>query len=218
MTPDQKEKRRLAKRASYLRNREHVLATTSKYHQEHPEVHNKANAKYRAKNLLKIREYNRQKAAENRKANPEHYKKIALAAYYRNREKFAAKNRERSKRWYEANKERASRASKRHRKEHPESRKASHLLRRARKRATVVDAAGIAQWMREIYALPFVRCHWCGTKVHGKDVHFDHVIALSKGGTHTIGNLCASCPDCNLRKHARYISDWICQGQTFLTL
>ncbi len=90
--------------------------------------------------------------------------------------------------------------------------------RRAQEKQTQVDPSGIKAWMKEIRALPFVRCHWCGTKVKGRAVRFDHVVALSRGGGHTIGNLCASCNHCNLTKHARALSDWICQGQTFLPL
>jgi 5-methylcytosine-specific restriction endonuclease McrA len=90
--------------------------------------------------------------------------------------------------------------------------------RRARKLGNQIDPSGIAKWMREIRKLPFVRCHWCGTKVHGRQVHFDHVIAVSRGGSHSIGNLCSSCAPCNRLKAARSIADWIVGGQTFLPI
>lgn len=91
-------------------------------------------------------------------------------------------------------------------------------VRRARKLGVNSDSRGIAQWMREIRSHSFARCHWCGTKVFGRKVHFDHVVALSVGGTHTIGNLCVSCPECNFTKNNRLIADWIAGGQTFLNL
>lgn len=107
-------------------------------------------------------------------------------------------------------------------KEHPErssiSKSKSCFKRRAIEYGTRVNPAGIYEWMREIRSKPFVRCHWCGTKVSGRKVHFDHIIALSKGGTHTIGNLCSACASCNSSKKNRLIADWICQNQRFLSL
>lgn len=105
---------------------------------------------------------------------------------------------------------------------HPERvksrRVASQQRRRARQRGSTVDLIGIESWMKEIRTLPFARCHWCGTKVKGRLICFDHVIPLSKGGSHTIGNLAASCRHCNSTKQAREIAKWICRGQTFLPI
>ncbi len=45
-------------------------------------------------------------------------------------------------------------------------------------------------------------CYWCGVFMPtGGTV--DHVVALAKGGSHTSGNICASCAKCNSRKGAR---------------
>lgn len=44
------------------------------------------------------------------------------------------------------------------------------------------------------------RCWWCGALV-SDDYHVDHRVPLSRGGTSDLGNLCASCPSCNLKKH-----------------
>lgn len=90
--------------------------------------------------------------------------------------------------------------------------------RRARILGLTSDPKAIAEWLREIRTKPFIRCHWCGTKVSSRKIHMDHVIPLSKGGSHTIGNLCAACPDCNCEKRAKSLTDWIARGQTFLSL
>lgn len=45
-------------------------------------------------------------------------------------------------------------------------------------------------------------CYWCGKQTKRGDRHGDHVIPLSKGGTHTLDNLCISCVSCNTRKRA----------------
>lgn len=192
--------------------------TAEQKKQHRLEVHRRANATYRSKNREKIRAYNKQKAAEKRKSNPERYRAIGLACYHRNKHRHIHKTRARTARWYAANKDRAIMASKLRRMSKPEARRADHARRRARKLAATIDDAGIKDWMKQIRSAPYARCHWCGTKVAGRKIHFDHVVALSRGGTHTIGNLCASCPDCNLKKHARVVADWICQGQTFLSI
>lgn len=90
--------------------------------------------------------------------------------------------------------------------------------RAIKKSVRLGDPRLIAEWMREIRRQRVVRCHWCGTKIPGRRVHFDHVVALANGGPHSIGNLCASCPECNLSKQARALQDWISRGQTFLNL
>ncbi len=45
-----------------------------------------------------------------------------------------------------------------------------------------------------------VTCHICGQKLHGKDCHIDHIIPLSKGGSHTSDNIAPACPKCNIEK------------------
>lgn len=45
-------------------------------------------------------------------------------------------------------------------------------------------------------------CSWCGMGCQDK-YHVDHVMPLSRGGSHRIANLCISCPSCNLRKNAK---------------
>lgn len=43
------------------------------------------------------------------------------------------------------------------------------------------------------------RCWWCGALV-SDDYHVDHRVPLSRGGTNDVGNLCITCPSCNLHK------------------
>lgn len=47
------------------------------------------------------------------------------------------------------------------------------------------------------------RCWLCREPVKQTDMHLDHVVPLSKGGTHTYDNVRTSCAACNLRKGAR---------------
>ncbi len=45
-------------------------------------------------------------------------------------------------------------------------------------------------------------CHICGQKVDPNKWHLDHIIPLSKSGTHTYNNVGVSHPQCNNRKAA----------------
>lgn len=49
------------------------------------------------------------------------------------------------------------------------------------------------------------RCAYCGAS--GK-MTMDHVVPLSRGGTHTIGNVLPVCGPCNFRKGTRCITEW----------
>lgn len=42
-------------------------------------------------------------------------------------------------------------------------------------------------------------CYYCKSRFKGT-MHWDHVIPVSKGGTHSPDNLCVACPECNLKK------------------
>lgn len=108
---------------------------------------------------------------------------------------------------------------KKYRKEYWSKHPGTGQARRAAKaKATIEDARLISEWMSEVRSKPFGRCYWCGTKVPGSKIHFDHIVALHLNGTHSIGNLCVSCKECNLSKQKKAVVDWICQGQTFLSL
>lgn len=49
------------------------------------------------------------------------------------------------------------------------------------------------------------KCAYCGV---GGPLHMDHVVPLSRGGSHTIGNVVPACPPCNLSKGGKFITEW----------
>lgn len=215
-TAEQREKKRqyylsnkaavLEKRkARYYRDVEASRDYARKYSSIHPlTTEQKESQRARSKAwYFDNREANLEKAKAYHKANPEIGKKAMKKYCEANRELLRKRSREFYRNNWEKERTRVT---------------ISQHVRRAQQKETQVDLKGIKVWMSEIRTKPFVRCHWCGTKVIGKKVHFDHIVALAKKGTHTIGNLCASCADCNHRKSARAISDWIVGGQTFLSL
>lgn len=50
------------------------------------------------------------------------------------------------------------------------------------------------------------RCAYC----HAKPglLHMEHVVPLSRGGQHAIGNILPACPDCNMSKGAKLLVEW----------
>lgn len=80
--------------------------------------------------------------------------------------------------------------------------------RRALKKAATVNLAGIRSFIASTYKKPTAICYYCNKRVPSRTVHFDHVIALSKGGAHSVENLCVSCSACNLSKGAKPLLEW----------
>lgn len=94
-------------------------------------------------------------------------------------------------------------------KAHPEVSRRRNRKRRALKRnATIGNELEMAAWEAGWRAKKTVVCHWCKRRVKPADAHVDHVIPLSKGGDHTVDNLCASCASCNNAKHAKPPDVW----------
>ncbi len=50
-------------------------------------------------------------------------------------------------------------------------------------------------------------CHICGLDVEPDDVHFDHVIPLSRGGAHSNDNIHIAHSQCNIRKNTKLMSE-----------
>jgi 5-methylcytosine-specific restriction endonuclease McrA len=59
-----------------------------------------------------------------------------------------------------------------------------------------------AKDLRRLYSQP---CASCGTM---ENLSIDHIIPLSRGGSHSIGNMMTLCRSCNASKNARTIMEW----------
>jgi len=59
-------------------------------------------------------------------------------------------------------------------------------------------------WYRICLAYDF-SCAYCGSK---ESLTREHVIPLSRGGRHAIGNLVPACDECNKSKKAQLLSEW----------
>lgn len=121
-------------------------------------------------------------------------KRLADKAKYRekNRERLrleAVEYRQRAwdinKRWRTANREKIRLTSQR---------------RRARIKASMIGKVT----SRDIIRMLSKPCVYCGSKSQ----HIDHVIPLSRGGSHSLGNLAPACPECNHRKSTKLVIEW----------
>lgn len=81
-----------------------------------------------------------------------------------------------------------------------------------------VNLKGILTWMERMRSKRVVTCYYCQKLVPTLDIHFDHIVPLSKGGPHSIENLCVTCAFCNLSKGAKPVRAWIRMGQQLLEL
>lgn len=94
-------------------------------------------------------------------------------------------------------------------KANPERNRMNDAKRKARKRGNGIgDTDVICQWVRRWRHQDQVRCYWCLKYFIPSDCSTDHIIAIARGGRHSIENLCISCTPCNMHKHDRTISFW----------
>lgn len=84
-----------------------------------------------------------------------------------------------------------------------------HRLRQGertrRRREAIEGTVSTRDWNRVLWRANG-RCHYCGKACEKLTV--DHVLPLSRGGMHTIGNLAPACPSCNYQKHNKTVMEW----------
>jgi 5-methylcytosine-specific restriction endonuclease McrA len=83
---------------------------------------------------------------------------------------------------------------------------AHHATRKARMKITV-DGEVVRIPRAYIIERDNSRCHMCNRKCSGTNLHIDHVIPLSRGGTHTLENLRVACATCNTSKRDRAVGE-----------
>jgi 5-methylcytosine-specific restriction endonuclease McrA len=103
--------------------------------------------------------------------------------------------------WRESNRERERIRSAEWSGNHPESVRHYSQTRRARKQNNGVFVI-LPRELRRLYSSP---CAICGSK---NDITADHIIPLSKGGRHSIGNLQPLCKKCNFSKRTMFVMEW----------
>lgn len=163
---------------------------------------------YRRQNAEQIREKSKQYIAERsrrepgwntsdperlrryRQENPDDVREYQRRYRASHDEEVRDATRGRRNRWYAGN---------------PHKRAEYGALHRARK-ANVVIVSGAIDYER-IYQRDGDICYLCGRKVLKKERHVDHVVPLSRGGTHTEDNLRVTHARCNLIKGAALVEE-----------
>lgn len=132
--------------------------------------------------------------------NPDDCRKAAAAKQAR----FRAKNPEKSKatytRWLSRNPGANYQATKKWRANNPDA----VLAANERRRALKANAPTFAITAKDVEKLLRKPCAYCGKPSQ----HLDHVIPLSRGGSHSIGNLVQACASCNTSKNNKFIMEW----------
>jgi 5-methylcytosine-specific restriction endonuclease McrA len=86
----------------------------------------------------------------------------------------------------------------------PHVAQAAKVRRRAQKRDAGVFRVTGKDWLR-LCNRHGNRCFYCHQR---RPLTMDHVIPLSRGGRHSIGNLLPACASCNASKSARFLTEW----------
>jgi len=205
-------------RAWRSKNAEKVAANQKAWREANAERYKASQKAYQAANPEAVTG----RARAWREANPEKGKKYRKENAEKLREstkKWAEKNRERrretNRAWKQANKQRITQAQREYYLENREKILIFHKdyrdsNREKRKhwanfrRAKQIGNGAFRVTAKEIAKLRSQPCAYCGKPSE----HIDHIIPISRGGTHSIGNLTGACASCNLSKSSRFIMEW----------
>ena len=140
----------------------------------------------------------------------------SLAYYYRHRDEQLRKAREN----YLKNKDKWRERAKKWLAKNPGYKASQSAKRRAARNGSTINPDGIRKFIQAVKSKRWFVCYYCKRKCSTRKVHFDHVAALRGplNGKHEVGNLCASCPKCNLQKGAKPIGQWQPALQTVLPI
>lgn len=117
---------------------------------------------------------------------------------------------------YEANRDKRIAYADKRIKDNPErhafymaiSKKRNHVKIAAdsrRRRARMLSNGIYLITKKEVAKLLASSCFYCGSK---ERMTIDHVIAIARGGTDSIGNIVPACKSCNSRKRELTITEW----------
>lgn len=160
------------------------------------EAYDKSNAKgYRG-----IRSYCKDCRIKERKSNKQYRQKYAKRYYAKNKEKFSEYSKKNWKKYYDDNKKRISDYKSAWRKENL----SIHASHEAKRRTLKNINGSFLVLPKELKRLNSSPCFFCGSH---KGIAIDHIIPISRGGSHSIGNLQPLCQSCNSSKGSLFISE-----------
>lgn len=113
----------------------------------------------------------------------------------------AARDRER----YRRNPEPRRELAKKYHRKNPGRAQESKRRRKARFRSAECHLVTLDDWDKLVRRFDHC-CAYCG--VQDTDLQREHVVPLSRGGSHSIGNIVPACSACNYSKGPKLLSEW----------
>lgn len=132
--------------------------------------------------------------------------------YQRAKNKNPERFRARSRRWALANPEKTKATAKRSALKNPEKHKAISIqktqARRARKyqNSTTQQISEASAKTKELKLSGFASCPYCKMFYLAESMHIDHIMPLSRGGSHSAENITLACCQCNQAKGSKTIN------------
>jgi 5-methylcytosine-specific restriction endonuclease McrA len=149
------------------------------------------------------REYNAKNSARNtaravdwNKTNKARRKEIRDG--YLNR--FPDRRKNTLKKYHDKNRQLLNAKARKHRQANMEQARSYVLARRGR-----IKASAKLVTVKEIIKMYASVCTYCGSS---DKIEIDHIVPLSKGGRHSIGNLTPACRMCNASKGNKFLTEW----------
>lgn len=170
--------------------RDCVKAYRAAYYQKNQDRLRQYSVDFYTKNADHVKNYQKEYAAK----NPEKIQNRGKQWRELNRPLLLDKKRA----YYEANKEAIKPKFKAYRAEHPEYGRMSCHKRKAR----LKQAVGTYTRQQFLAKIEYhgSRCYLCKTPLTIKELHMDHRVPLSRGGSNWPANLAPACGPCNLSK------------------
>jgi len=106
--------------------------------------------------------------------------------------------------WYRDNRERDLERSNQWWRDHPDARRAKYHKYRARKKGN--GGSFTADEINALFEQQEGFCFYCGELLYAsfdREIHIEHKIPISRGGSSNIENIALSCSKCNLTKGAK---------------
>jgi 5-methylcytosine-specific restriction endonuclease McrA len=160
------------------KNPERAKEVQKNYEERHPNARKEISQRFYQRNVESEKKRSIAWREKNRLKAREHQRK----SWHKNRDANIA----RRKIWTENNKDKI-------------------LEKDHRRRALELNCNRYLILPKEIKKLRNSPCNSCGSK---ESIQIDHVIPLSRGGSHGIGNLQPLCKSCNISKNARFMTEW----------
>jgi 5-methylcytosine-specific restriction endonuclease McrA len=136
-------------------------------------------------------------------ANADRIRDRKRARFRENLEARTAKN-ARTKDWRVRNPDKVREHDGAYRKANPDKRLSYNRRRRALRLKADTRTVTERDWQRLVARFDH-RCAYCG---ESRPLTRDHVIPLTRGGRHAIGNLLPACKPCNSSKHQKLLVEW----------